>query len=404
MENTSGVLLTDDQHFLLYLIMGVYFGPDLKEGRPRKSALQRLVEGLPQYHATDLAGSCIKTSVIENVYYYILRKAEHPVIVPQPLVLQYIHGVLQLSLKAPTPYLQFDDLFPPKLHQRSQCDDQHFTISNIVLIKNPNIDYMNPGVIKRFKRLTGLEDFVLDTKLHVIVDDNLNPKVQWTSKLDDTMHLSVQCLETYHDGNRASNSSMPSSSSLCNEIQESDSSIVPQMTSVSSEDIDQGMIFLPSCPSMEEWGNLVATTNRGFALTGSAARGNVGPILGLMDIGESEDSYLFRVSLPGVRRDESNFSCEVESDGTVMIKGETVTGERRVERYSQVFEMRSQNLCPSGPFSISFKLPGPVDPQHFHGTFGTDGILEGIAMKARVVYKRRAHQTSFVPSHHQTPM
>lgn len=72
-----------------------------------------------------------------------------------------------------------------------------------------------------------------------------------------------------------------------------------------------------------------------------------------------------------------------------------MTGERRVERYSQVFEMRSQNLCPSGPFSISFKLPGPVDPQHFHGTFATDGILEGIAMKAKVYKRRKACQASF---------
>lgn len=298
MDNTSDVFLTDDQHFLLYLIMGVYFGPDLKEERPRMSALQRLAEGLPQYHANDLAGSHIKISVIEKVYYYILRKAEHSVIVKQPLVLQYIHGVIPLSLKGPTAYLQLDDLFPPKLHQRSQCENQHFTIDNIVLINNPNIDYIQPGVIKRFKRLTRLEDFVLDTKLHIIVDDNLNPKVQWTSKLDDTMHLSVQC---------PNGSSMPSSSNLCNDIQVSDSCIVPQMTSVCREDIDQGMVFLPSCPSMEEWGNLVASTNRGFALTGSAARGNVGPVLGLMDIGESEDSYLFRISLPGVRRDESKF-------------------------------------------------------------------------------------------------
>lgn len=61
-----------------------------------------------------------------------------------------------------------------------------------------------------------------------------------------------------------------------------------------------------------------------------------------------------------------------------------MTGERIVEKYSQAFEMRSQNLCPPGPFSISFKLPGPVDPHQFHGTFATDGILEGIALKARI--------------------
>ena len=75
------------------------------------------------------------------------------------------------------------------------------------------------------------------------------------------------------------------------------------------------------------------------------------------------------------------FSCEVENDGKVLIKGVTMTGESTVYRHSQVFEMQTQNLCPPGHFSISFKLPGPVDPQQFSGNFGTDGILEGIVMK-----------------------
>lgn len=77
------------------------------------------------------------------------------------------------------------------------------------------------------------------------------------------------------------------------------------------------------------------------------------------------------------------FSCEVENDGKVSIRGVTTTGEKTVCRYSQVFEMQTQNLCPPGHFSISFKLPGPVDPQQFSGNFGTDGILEGIVMKGR---------------------
>lgn len=83
----------------------------------------------------------------------------------------------------------------------------------------------------------------------------------------------------------------------------------------------------------------------------------------------------FDISIAG------EFSCEVENDGKVLIRGVTVTGEKTVCRYSQTFEMQSQNLCPPGHFSISFKLPGPVDPQQFSGNFGTDGILEGIVMK-----------------------
>ncbi|KAG8374346.1 hypothetical protein BUALT_Bualt11G0122200 [Buddleja alternifolia] len=145
---------------------------------------------------------------------------------------------------------------------------------------------------------------------------------------------------------------------------------------------EEGMIFLSCAPCKEEWSNMVASTKCGFAVSGSAATKNLGPVLGLMDIGESHDSYLFRVSLPGVKRDERDFSCEVESDGRVIIKGVTVTGERTVEKYSQKFEMQTQNLCSPGPFTISFTLPGPVDPLQFHGNFASDGILEGIALKA----------------------
>lgn len=73
------------------------------------------------------------------------------------------------------------------------------------------------------------------------------------------------------------------------------------------ERIGPAMIFLPSSTTREEWNNVMETTKVGVALTGSAAMGKIGPTIGLVDIGESEDSYLFRVSLPGVSRDESKF-------------------------------------------------------------------------------------------------
>lgn len=82
------------------------------------------------------------------------------------------------------------------------------------------------------------------------------------------------------------------------------------------------------------------------------------------------------------------FSCEVEDDGKVLVRGVTVTGEKSVCRFDQIFEMQTHKLCPPGHFSVSFKLPGPVDPQQFSGNFGTDGILEGIVMKARRKVKR----------------
>ncbi|CAH8384055.1 unnamed protein product [Eruca vesicaria subsp. sativa] len=106
-----------------------------------------------------------------------------------------------------------------------------------------------------------------------------------------------------------------------------------------------------------------------------------GQMMGLMDIGECADAYLFRVSLPGVKRDERHFSCEVEDNGKVLVRGVTTTGEKQVHRYSQVFMMNTQNLYPPGHFSVSFHLPGPVLPQEFIGSFGIDGIFEGTVMK-----------------------
>ncbi len=78
-----------------------------------------------------------------------------------------------------------------------------------------------------------------------------------------------------------------------------------------------------------------------------------------------------------------DFKCEVECDGKVMIKGTTTTGESRMFKGSRLFHMQTQYLCPPGAFTVSFYLPGPVEPNQFTGTFGSDGILEGIVMKQR---------------------
>lgn len=41
---------------------------------------------------------------------------------------------------------------------------------------------------------------------------------------------------------------------------------------------------------------------------GTASKGCVGPAIGLVDIGVSEGAYLFRVALPGIRKDQSKVS------------------------------------------------------------------------------------------------
>lgn len=145
----------------------------------------------------------------------------------------------------------------------------------------------------------------------------------------------------------------------------------------SVERIDSAMFILRATPSTKEWNNIVNSTKSGIALTGTAAKKPLGPAIGLVDIGSSNYAYLFRISLPGVCRDPG-FSCEIERSGRVTVKGDvSVTGLKNV---AHIFEMHTETLCPSGPFSVSFQLPGPVDPKGFSATFD-NGIFEAIVAK-----------------------
>ncbi|KAA8545092.1 hypothetical protein F0562_019876 [Nyssa sinensis] len=372
--------------------MGTYFGPDLREERPQKSVLQRLAEGLPLYNSKQLNGSQMKTVEVERVYYHVLRKADQSVIVKLPWLQQFFHGNLPIPAQNSTAsYPQFPDLFPPQLHPHSRFRNRYRTIESIVFINNPDLFYIKPEDVLRFKRLTGLENFLLDrdgARFHTSVqEDESNgefPTPRSSRGSQRTRHLND--ILNPKDHLQHVNDVNPVNSPPYNGIPLTYSCMAPLPAEVDTrlvQGFEPGMIFLPSYPTMEEWEDISTATKSGTALTGSAAMGQIGPVIGLVDIGECEDSYLFRVSLPGVKRDEREFSCEVENDGKVLIRGVTTAGEKTVYRYSQVFEMQSRNLCPPGHFSISFKLPGPVNPQQFSGNFGTDGILEGIVMKGK---------------------
>ncbi|XP_050382488.1 increased DNA methylation 2-like [Argentina anserina] len=393
-RNEQSRMINDDQMFLLYFIMGTYFGPDVKGERPHKSVLRRIAEGLPPYTYEQLAGSQINTAEVQYVYYSVLRKADQSAIVESPMLHQFFHGNLLIQGQDEIAnYPQFPDLFPPLLHYNSQSKTKFNFFENIVFIRNPEISYIKPEDLERFKRLTGLEGFVLkrdserlhansDRSVHEPKSNGESPRIR--SSRSSAMTNYVDDPLKYKDHLKRMLVVAPKGGVEYNGMPVMYSYMAPLPTGNGSADtqkVDPATIFLPSPPTEREWSNIVAATIKGFTLTGSAATGQIGPTIGLIDIGESEDSYLFRVSLPGVRRDEREFSCEVENEGQVLIRGVTITGEKTVYRYSQMFEMQTQNLCPTGHFSISFQLPGPVNPQHFSGNFGTDGILEGVVMK-----------------------
>ncbi|XP_076912736.1 increased DNA methylation 3-like [Bidens hawaiensis] len=131
-----------------------------------------------------------------------------------------------------------------------------------------------------------------------------------------------------------------------------------------------------SIPKLED-----QNSNASIILSGTARKGEVGPTVGAFDIGISKNAYFFQVALPGVKKDPGQFSCEIERNGMVHVRGETSTGGKTVTRHSRVFEMKFQQQSPPGPFTLSFSLPGPVDPRLFYPNFRSDGIFEAIVMK-----------------------
>lgn len=287
----------NDQHFLLYFIAGIYFGPNLKGKPAPKSALQRLAEELPPYTSDQLAGSLMKMVEVERIFYYVLRKADESLIMKMSLLHQFFQGKFPAQgrdISSP----QFPDLFPLELHPHTRSKNWYRYIENLLFINNPEVYYLNPEDVERFKRLTGLDDFFLDrdaarshnssarkASLNVEATENRSNK-EFSPLKDDQQHDLVTSPVR----------SVPYNGNLTPPHTNSDSNLLEKK-------FGPAMLFLPRQPSEEDWANLVAATNSGFALTGTAAMGHVGPIIGSMDIGECEDSYLFRVSLPGVKRD-----------------------------------------------------------------------------------------------------
>ncbi|XP_057518085.1 increased DNA methylation 3-like isoform X2 [Amaranthus tricolor] len=119
------------------------------------------------------------------------------------------------------------------------------------------------------------------------------------------------------------------------------------------------------------------------ALSGTAGLGAFGPSVGHVDIGISKSAYLFRVALPGVTKENCHLKCEIERDGKVLLRGVVIGGDLAKTRPEKEYDKKVAQLTPAGPFTICFRLPGPVDPRLFLPTFRSDGILEGAVFKYR---------------------
>lgn len=124
-------------------------------------------------------------------------------------------------------------------------------------------------------------------------------------------------------------------------------------------------------------------TTPAVIVTGTGKEGTYGLPIGHVDVGVSESAYLFRAALPGVRKDSCSLCCNIETDGKVCIQGVAHGSELAKKTPDVTYELSVSQLTPPGPFSISFRLPGPVDPRLFVPTFRSDGILEGVVLKSK---------------------
>jgi len=119
--------------------------------------------------------------------------------------------------------------------------------------------------------------------------------------------------------------------------------------------------------------------NESFGLSsgrGSAAEDRYHPAV---DILESQDAYLLRAELPGMKKEDFNLELK---DGTL-----TLSGERRAEEPADGVKYRSVERV-AGKFTRSFNLPRTVRQDGIKASY-RDGILEIHVPKAEEAKPRQ---------------
>ncbi|KAK7412075.1 hypothetical protein VNO78_03522 [Psophocarpus tetragonolobus] len=371
----------EDRKFLIDFIFTVYLGPDLKSHNPRCSVIQRLMEGSSPYLLSDLGPSYVSISFLERLYYYLLRDASPDLFLDLNTFHMYLKGKLFLSTSVFTQDSQFTSFFPLDLHWQTWYPDSFRVIKGVVLIDDPSTSCIKDEDLNRFRSLTGISTFKL----------NLNECQSFQLGCPLTKEGDGNCLnkvaETFQNGGCQSGNFQQGHGRRY--LDDTHTLPMPEFShgfptkhSIKVEsskkkykaDVPTTMPLL-SIPDIDN-----NNRDSSFILTGTAKTAPFGPSVGVVDIGVSKVAYLFRVALPGVKKDCSQFSCDIESDGRVHIRG-VLTGGRTITKQSRVFQMKIQQLCSPGPFTLSFSLPGPVDPRLFAPNFRSDGIFEGVVIK-----------------------
>ncbi|KAJ1419951.1 HSP20-like chaperone [Sesbania bispinosa] len=344
-RSVKPVIKNTDRKFLVDFIFTIYLGPDVKSDNPKCSLLHRLMAGLPPYTLSDLGPSYLSISLLERLYYYLLRNASPDLILDVNMFHMYLKGKLSLPnshITEDSP--QFTSFFPLELHQQIWYPESFRVVKGVVLIDDPLTSYIKEEDLNRFRSLTGGNTFKLN--LSECLRVRLHPR---SSKEGDSNCVN-KVPETTPNGGCQSGKSQQ----------------------------EYKRKYIDDTPPMSEIPCVFPAKHNAKGDPSKkmdSQKGLFGPSVGAVDIGISKVAYLFRVSLPGVKKDFSQFSCDIESDGRVHIRG-LLTGGRTITKQSRVFQMKIRQLCSPGPFTLSFSLPGPVDPRLFAPNFSLMAFLK----------------------------
>lgn len=297
----------ENQHFLLNFIMGTYLGPDIKSDNPQYSAFQRLAEGSSSYLSNDLGPSYVSMSLLENLYYYVLRNAHPSLRLGQNILHEYLKG----SLSLPSNSWQFTSFFALNLHKQIWYPTSFRIIKGIVFIDDPVISHIQEDDVEKFKSLSGIDSFKI----------NLDELLHQEHEYQDSKDIEQDCMtndeetEAGHISNGNGNSSVRfikkfKRTRQCDPLPMPTFPHVVAMSKHSSEREFprtykwNGPAIMPllSIPSMEE-----CISDASTILSGTARKAVVGPPVGVVDVGVSKVAYYFRVSLPGVIKDYRMF-------------------------------------------------------------------------------------------------
>ncbi|XVF74063.1 hypothetical protein PTKIN_Ptkin13bG0031400 [Pterospermum kingtungense] len=299
---------SSDQLFLLNFIMSTYLGPDVYSDNPRRSASQRLAEGLPPYTSKNLGASFISISQLESLYYYVLRRA-HPALVLEPNMLHsYLEGNLPLpSLELLEYCRQFTSFFPLNIHEHKRYSINNEVIKGIVLIDDPVTSHMKEDA-ERFKSISGVANLKID-KIRSLSYEHGYQKRKKDHEQNSMKNSEETISGSVSNGNGYTSAKFQENNRKMQHLNSMPISLSPPVTSMITH-VSEGA-FKRTCkrdgpalmpliivPSMDQY-----FSDSSIILNGTAKKGIAGPPIGVLDIGVSKVAYFFRVALPGVRKD-----------------------------------------------------------------------------------------------------